>query len=347
MAFHSPEDEWSARLKVQLDDRIALAVAAGSMDQLKAALKDGADPSATRSKGLRLAAGMGQTNMVSVLLHAGADASEMDHAALRTAARAGHAGVVSLLLGAKSDPNADDGSALIEAAKHGHAEVVSQLLAYGANPHADDDLPLRSAAFAGQLDIVRALVEAGADLFAIKGSALSLARAGGHDHVAAYLSGRMEQERVYFRSLMEGMEDIAATALRREAAAEDGRAMGESWLIRACKMDDLPFALGVIGAFGGGLTQADLLEDKDRMRRNLLRLAADNGHLKDIFDVRNWGGRFDDMRAVWEKTTKQQRQTGGMTEDDFTRLQAEEDQRRLRTQTGGFQLKPRPRPPAP
>lgn len=347
MAFNSPEEEWSARLKIQLDDRIALAVSENSLDKLKAALKDGADPSASNSKGLRLAAGMGQTDMVGVLLHAGANLSALDNAALRTAAKAGHTGVVSLLLGKGANANAGEGEALIDAASRGRAELVNLLLSYGADPHADDDTALRKAAFAGDLPIVQALVRHGADVFAMHGSALSLAQVDKHEQVVEYLAIEMDQRRQYLRAELDGMEDIAADTLRRPFIDIDGRDTREAGLIRALKVNELTLALDTLEKHGSGLTFDDLYKTKDREGRSFVQLASERGQLKKIFDTARWDGRFDDMRKAWDKLPAAHRKEGAMNDDDFSHLLAEEEQKHLQAQATGFQLKPRVRKPSP
>lgn len=347
MAFNSPEEEWSARLKIQLDDRIALAVSENSLDKLKAALKDGADPSASNSKGLRLAAGMGQTDMVGVLLHAGADLSALDNAALRTAAKAGHTGVVSLLLGKGANANAGEGEALIDAASRGRRELVDILLSYGADPHADDDTALRKAAFAGDLPIVQSLVRHGADVFAMHGSALSLARVDKHEQVVEYLASEMAHRRDYLRETLDGMDEVAVDALRSPWVERDGRHTRETGLIRALKVNELAFALDTLEKHGGGLTFDDLYNTKDREGRSFVQLASERGQLKKIFDTARWDGRFDDMRKAWEKLPSAQRKEGAMNDDDFSHLLAEEEQKHLQAQASGFQLKPRPRKPSP
>ena len=347
MAFNSPEEEWSARLKLDLDDRIMLAVSENNIDKMKAALKAGADPSASRSKGLRLAAGMGHTEMVSVLLHAGADVTALDNAALRSAVKGGHKDAAALLLGAKADPNAGEGECIIDAASRGRLELVNLLLSFGACPHAEDDQALRKAAFAGDLPVVQALVRAGADVFAMHGSALSLAQADKHDHVVEYLAIEMAQRRAYLRAEIEGMEDIAVGTLRNSFVDIDRRDTREAGLIRALKVNELDRALDIIEKFGGGLTSDDVYGLKDREGRSLAQLASARGQLKKIFDTARWGGRFGDLRGAWEKLPAADRRADAMNEDDFAHLVAEEEQKQLQENAEGFTLKPRLRKPPP
>lgn len=351
MAFNSPEEEWSARLKIQLDDRIMLAVSEGSLDKLKAALKDGADPSASHSKGLRLAAGMGQTEMVSVLLHAGADVTAIDNAALRTAVKGGHKDAAALLLGAGADANAGEGEAIIEAANRGSLDLVNLLISYGADVHADDDQALRKAAFAGNLPVVQALTAAGADVFAMHGSAVSLARADKHEHVVEYLAMVMAERREYFRQTLDMMGRDAPDVLREVWREKDGSATREAGLLRALKLNEFERALDLLEKYGGGLTVQDVYGLKDREGRSLAQLASARGQLKKVFDTARWGGRFDDLRAAWQKLPPHDRRAGAMNDDDFAHLVAEEEQRQLQDRTEGLTLKPRARknapPPAP
>lgn len=345
MSFNSPEEEWSARLKLELDDRVILAVTENNSGKLKAALKDGADPSGTRSKGLRLAAGMGQTELVAILLHAGADVQALDNAALRAAVKGGHQDAAALLLGAKADVNAGEGECIIDAAARGRIDMVNLLLSYGANPHADDDQALRKAAFNGNLPVVQALVRAGADVFAMYGSALSLARADKHEAVVDYLSIEMAQRRAYFRAEIDGMEDMAVTTLRRPFVDIGGRDTREAGLIRALKVNEFDRALDVIEKFGGGLTTDDVYGLKDREGRSLAQLASARGQLKKIFDTARWGGRFGDLRSAWEKLPAGERRAGAMNDDDFAHLVAAEEQKQLQENAEGFTLKPRHRKP--
>lgn len=352
MAFNSPEEEWSARLKIQLDDRIMLAVSEGNLDKLKAALKAGADPSASHSKGLRLAAGMGHTNMVSVLLHAGADVTAIDNAALRTAVKSGHKDVAVLLLGAGADVNAGEGEAIIDAANRGSLDMINLLISYGADVHAEDDQALRKAAFAGNLPVVQALVTAGADVFAMHGSALSLARADKYEQVVEYLAMVMAERRAYFRQTLDMMGRDAPEALRTVWREKDGRDTGEAGIFRALKVNEFDRALDLIEKYGGGLTMDDVYGLKDREGRSLAQLASARGQLKKVFDTSRWNGRFDDLRAAWQKLPAADRRAGAMNDDDFAHLVAEEEQRQLLERSEEFTLKPRarknaPPPPAP
>lgn len=352
MTFNSPENERSSRMKIELDDMAILAVSENNLDALKSALKSGADPSATRSKALRLAAGMGQTEMVAVLLHAGADVTALDNAALRGAVKGGHTGVATLLLGAKADANAGEGECIIEAASRGRLEMVNLLLSYGADPTAEADQALRRAAFNGDLPVVQALVQNGADVFAMHGSALSLARVDKHEQVVQFLSVVMAQRRAYFSESIDGMAEIGAEALRTAWVEQDGRNTREAGLIRAIKVNEFDRALDIIEKSGGGLTVDDVYGLKDRDGRSLAQLATERGQLKKIFDTARWDGRFGDLRQAWDKLPANDRKAGAMNDDDFAHLVAAEEQKQLHASgtVDGFRLKPRPRkdaPPAP
>lgn len=346
MAFNSPEDEWSARLGMQLNDRMFKAVADGHLEQLKSAIKAGADATADRSKALRLAAGQGQTEMVGVLLNAGADVAALDHAALRAAAKSGHVGAVSLLLGKKSDPNAGEGEALIDAADKGRIDIVNLLLSYGADPHADEDLALRKASFHGHFEVVRALVQNNADVFALYGSALSLARADKHDGIVTYLSVTMHDRREDLRAGIAAAGQDVGAFLRTAWHETSGHDTRESALVRSLKVNLLEDALKALVAAGDGLTISDMTALKDRSGRSFLQLAAERGQLKKIFDSKNWPDRFDDMVACWDKLAPDQRRQGAMNADDFAHLMALRHQETLKAQARDFRLKPKP-PKAP
>jgi len=346
MAFNSPEEEWAARLKLEKNDRLFLAVAEGHVQKVKDAIKNGADVNADRSKALRLAAGQGLTGIVSVLLHEGADVAALDHAALRAAVKGGHEDAAGLLLGKGADPNAGEGEALIEAAKTSRGGMVNLLLSYKADPRAGDDQALRQSAFNGNLDIVRALVQHGADPFAMHGSALSLAQADRHEHIVQYLAQVMHDQRAYFRDFLKETADADLAGFIRSPWQEaSGRDSGEPVLIRALKMNALTDVMARLQKAGAGLIVDDLYKLKDREGRSFLQLLTDRGQLKKVFDSAYWPGRFDEMVAAWEKLPAAARRRGGMSETDVERLIARKNQSLLKDRAGGLKLKPRP--PAP
>lgn len=346
MAFNSPEEEWSARLTLDKNDRLFTAVAEGHVQKVKDAIKNGADVNADRSKALRLAAGQGLSSIVSILLHEGVDVSPLNHAALRVAVKGGHKDVAGMLLGHGADPNAADGEALIEAAKTGRSEMVNLLLSYKADPRAGDDQALRQSAFNGNLDIVRALVQHGADPFAMHGSAMSLAQADKHEHVVQYLAQVMHDQREYFRDFLKETADADLAGFIRCSWQEaSGRDSGEPVLIRALKMNTLTDVMDRMQRAGEGFATDDLHKLKDREWRSFLQLLIDRGQLRKVFDSAYWPGRFDDMAAAWEKLPAAQRKRGGMNETDFERLVARKNQSLLKDRASGLKL--RPKPPAP
>jgi len=108
----------------------------------------------------------------------------------------------------------------------------------------------------------------------------------------------------------------------------------------------------LIEKYGGGLTMDDVYGLKDREGRSLAQLASARGQLKKVFDTSRWNGRFDDLRAAWQKLPAADRRAGAMNDDDFAHLVAEEEQRQLLERSEEFTLKPRarknaPPPPAP
>jgi len=343
MAFNSPEEEWSARLKLEKNDRLFVAVAEGHVQKVKDAIKNGADINADRSKALRLAAGQGLSSIVSILLHAGADVSPLDHAALRAAVKGGHKDVAGMLLGKGANPNAGDGEPLIEAAKSGRAEMVNLLLSYKADPRTGDDQALRHAAFNGNLEIVCALVQHGADPFAMHGSAMSLAQADRHEDVVQYLAAVMHEQRAYFRDFLKQTTDADLKRFVRSAWHEaSGQDSGEPVLIRALKMNTLSDVLDRMQKAGEGFVADDLAKLKDREGRSFLQLLVDRGQLKKVFDSAYWPDRFDEMAACWEKLPAVQRQRGGMKAADFDRLVARRNQTLLKDRASGLKLKPKP-----
>lgn len=343
MAFNSPEEEWSARLTLEKNDRLFVAVAEGHVQKVKDAIKNGADVNADRSKALRLAAGQGLSSIVSILLHEGANVSPLDNAALRAAVKGGHKDVAGMLLGTGANPDAGDGESLIEAAKAGRRDMVNLLLSYKADPRAGDDQALRHAAFLGNGDIVRALVQHGADPFAMHGSALSLAQADRHEEVVQYLAFIMHGQRTYFRDFLKETADADLSGFIRSPWQDaGGRDSGEPVLIRALKMNTLTDVMARMEQAGEGFMTDDLHKLKDREGRSFLQLLIDRGQLKKVFDSAYWPGRFDEMAAAFEKLPAAQRKRGGMNDADFDRLVARKDQSLLKDRASGLKLKPKP-----
>lgn len=350
MSFNSPEEEWSARLQLDKNDRLFTAVAEGHVQKVKDAINNGADVNADRSKALRLAAGQGLSSIVSILLHEGVDISPLDHAALRAAVKGGHQDVAGMLLGKKANPDAGEGEGLIEAASTGRLSMVNLLLSYDADPRVGDDQALRQAAFNGHTEIVRALVQHGADVFAMHGSALSLAQADKHEEVVQYLAQIMHSQREYFRDFLKETSDKDIAGFARSMWQEaSGRDSGEPVLIRALKMNTLTELLERMQEAGDGLTPDDLDKLKDREGRSFLQLVTDRAQHKKVFDSALWPNRFDEMVACWEKLPAAQRAKGGMNAQDMEHLTARKNQNVLKDRAGRLNLKPKssPKPPQP
>ena len=350
MSFNSPEEEWSARLQLDKNDRLFTAVAEGHVQKVKDAIKNGADVNADRSKALRLAAGQGLSSIVSILLHEGVDVSPLEHAALRAAVKGGHQDVAGMLLGKNADPNAREGEALIDAAGTGRIAMVNLLLSYDADPRAGDDQALRQAAFNGNIDIVRALTQHGADVFAMHGSALSLAQADKHDGVVQYLAQIMHDQREYFRDFLKETPDADIAGFARSPWQEaSGRDSGEPVMIRALKMNTLTELFDRMQAAGDGLTPDDLYKLKDREGRSFLQLVTDRAQHKKVFDSALWPSRFDEMVACWESLPSEQRNKGGMNAQDMEHLIARKNQNALKDRATRVNLKPKssPKPPQP
>lgn len=346
MAFNSPEEEWSARLKLEKNDKLFVAVAEGHVQKVKDAIKNGADVNADRSKALRLAAGQGLASIVSILLHEGAEVSPLDHAALRAAVKSGHKDVAGMLLGKNADPNAGEGECLIEAARMGRSDMVNLLLSYKADPRVGDDQALRQSAFNGNAEIVRALVQHGADPFAMHGSAMTLAQADRHEEVVQYLAFIMNEQREYFRDFLKETTDADLKGFIRSPWQEaSGRDSGEPVLIRALKMNTLTDVMARMEKAGEGFVADDLNKLKDREGRTFLQLLIDRGQLKKVFDSTFWPNRFDEMATAFEKLPPAQRKRGGMNDADFDRLIARKDQSVLKDRASGLKLKPKPPTP--
>jgi len=165
------------------------------------------------------AAEEGDLDAMTRLLDAGAHVDAVidgDGSPLIGAARGGRLNAVRLLIDRGADLNMAvprDGNPLIMAAREGHADVVDLLLNRGASIDQvapDDENALIQASAKGQLNVVQLLVRRGADVNArvwaerlSRGdgrtdgewrSPLGMARRGGHEAVAAYLTSVGAQE---------------------------------------------------------------------------------------------------------------------------------------------------------
>ena len=145
-AVHALADRHANLNAPQADGTTALEWAAhwNDLDEVKALLKSGADPTLANRYGdtaLSEAAAVGNAAMIEALLNAGADARTLTtgdgETVLMTAARSGNVEAVETLLAHGADVNARENyrgqTALMWAAAEHHAGVVKVLLAHGAD----------------------------------------------------------------------------------------------------------------------------------------------------------------------------------------------------------------------
>lgn len=124
------------------DDKLVEACKARSEDEVKHALKKGADPNTLNA--IHYAAENGSVNIVGLLLEHGVDVDTPNptgQTALQCAARNGSEDVVKLLLQKGADVNArdeNDHTALHGAAGQDNSNIVEMLLDAGADPDAED-----------------------------------------------------------------------------------------------------------------------------------------------------------------------------------------------------------------
>ncbi|KAF5534337.1 hypothetical protein FMEXI_11332 [Fusarium mexicanum] len=132
----------TADLVLTEDDKLVKACKARSEDEVKRALKQGADPNTLNA--IHYAAENGSVNIVGLLLEYGVDVdtpNPTNQTALQCAARNGCEEVVKFLLEKGADVNAtdeNDHTALHGAAGQDNSDIVKILLDAGADPDAED-----------------------------------------------------------------------------------------------------------------------------------------------------------------------------------------------------------------
>ena len=110
-----------------------LACRYGYIDEVKAALKNGADPSIFNNEAITIASAAGRTEVVKVLLQDDrVDPSDDDNYAIEIAIKHGHVNVVKALLqDGRADPTADHNYSIFLASSYGRIEIVKLLLEDG------------------------------------------------------------------------------------------------------------------------------------------------------------------------------------------------------------------------
>lgn len=135
-----------------------------NVNQLKQALKNGADPTKYGNEPIQRACRQGYTEIVKVLLEDGrADPTFGDNEAIRNACYNNHIDVVRVLLqDGRADPASRNGFCIGFASRYGFLSVVKALLQDGrADPAADDNYALKWASKNGHTKVVEALLEDG------------------------------------------------------------------------------------------------------------------------------------------------------------------------------------------
>ncbi len=162
-----------------LEDRLIEAARLGRVADVKALLKEGANPNARDKEGSTALMAAASGEIVRVLAAAGADVNAQtdedifgSRTALRNAALLNNADKVQALLDCGADVNAKNShgeTALTAAAVNGWAAVARILVARGADVNQATEsgsTPLLQATERGHLEIVRLLVEKRADVTA-------------------------------------------------------------------------------------------------------------------------------------------------------------------------------------
>ncbi|MEL7129934.1 MAG: ankyrin repeat domain-containing protein, partial [Pseudomonadota bacterium] len=157
------------------DETLYAAARRGNLDEVKAYIDAGADPSeALDGDGTPLMGAIrgGHDDVFSALMAMNVDInrpSPGDGTALIAAVRANRPDLLKILLEAGADPNLgveSDGSPLIVAAGRGNVAIVKRLLSAGADANLavqGDGNPLIAAALRNETAIARHLLDAGAD----------------------------------------------------------------------------------------------------------------------------------------------------------------------------------------
>ncbi|GMI18801.1 hypothetical protein TrLO_g11878 [Triparma laevis f. longispina] len=178
----------------------------GSMAEIELRLKRGADvnayEAATGQSGLHLAASNAHLEVMGLLLKAGADLEARDSnmdTPLLLAARTGHISATEFLLQRRANVNARDSmgrNALIHAVKSKNLDLVTTMMVYNSDMNMRDKewgwTPLHYAASSGSIEMCADIIDQGGNVYAVstkgKSTALDVAVANEHEHVAEFLS---------------------------------------------------------------------------------------------------------------------------------------------------------------
>lgn len=272
------------------------AVRSGSIEQLRASLRPGADVNAPQGDGataLHWAAHRGDVAAADLLIRAGANVNatnDLGATPLWLACVNGHDGLVSRLLDAGATPNVSIESGetpLMAAARSGNAGAVSLLVRRGADVNARESVrgqtALMWAADQRHADVARALVEAGADVHARSSTWRQLENTAGNTNP----SGDFEMEHGGSTPLLfaarQGDVDTARALLDGGANVNDTAASGASALVIAAHSDHGPVALFLLarGAdpnaarAGYGALHAAVLRGNVELVKALLDKGAD------------------------------------------------------------------------
>jgi ankyrin repeat protein len=163
---------------------LMVAIAGGTVDQVAAEIRQGADLTATETHWKRtpwlLACHTGEVPKADILLRAGADLGDRAHlgrTALMLAVIQDNVGMLKWLLDHGADTGECDDSGttpLMEAARNGSVECVRALLCAGADPCALDKYGESAICHARTAPIAQLLVDAGCDIDHIHGMGYTL-----------------------------------------------------------------------------------------------------------------------------------------------------------------------------
>jgi hypothetical protein len=252
-----------------VSERLSNAAKFGDLRAARAALDQGADPSALDNEcvpPLHWAAGFDHPSMINLLVSRGADinapscqGATKDYPALVYATVMGKKAAVQALLelGADTELPAER-SALLAAAGFGHSEIVEVLLVAGANPLAllDGGLPHAVAFLAGHFDLAAKLLltETIAAVMRLR-DALDAARARGPlgspaaHKLAALLEAPTQPDRADWEKTRESYAKIMEPLLRA-VQPDELMTVGEEWgaadTVRALLLLRKPYHCGFI-----------------------------------------------------------------------------------------------------
>lgn len=130
----------------------------GHFDAVRFLLDNGADATVRQSASLFVASDKNYPNIARLLLAAGSDLSADDYHVVMYAAEKGLVDILTVLAEFGADFSVNNNRAIESAAREGHLEALAFLIAHGANPSANYNYPLYVAVKYNRIEIVRELL---------------------------------------------------------------------------------------------------------------------------------------------------------------------------------------------